>query len=611
MTTSREGIVDSRCAAGGSTNTAADSPPIPREFASETAPAALHLLMISIVGIVLRLANVYATRDIPFVQHLGGDAASYFNWAEVIAQGHWIGSEPFYQAPGYPYFLALIMILAAPSVQAIRCVQAVLGGLGAIVLAIGAGHRFDKHVGLTTGWLWALYGPAIYYDGIIQKASFGGAILSFLYLLLILYERKRHWALGTLAGIALGVLCITRENAQVWIPIVLVWIALACSRREAPRSWQRLDGKGVAAFILGLTLILGTVALRNYSVAGTPSISTYQMGPNLYIGNSHNATGRYVPLVPGHETPVFERADATRLAEEALGHPATPAEVSRYWTRQTLHEITADPARWIQLSLRKFAMVWNRYEVPDVESLTVFSAASPILSILGSCLHFGVVLPLAVLGFWYTKDRWRTLWLEYSLLATMGLAVAAFFILGRYRFPLAPILVVFAATGVVKAVRRLRIWRQQGGGIPRSLWGPAVGATVLALLVNLPIHPERQLNAAALMNAGATYASMGDLTRAEPFFERAAEAHRALPAAQFNLARVRSELGDPEGAIASFRAALDLEPRLPDAHFFLARELEKTGDTAGAIRHYTLAVRLNPRDHEADQAIQRLQGAEP
>ena len=49
---------------------------------------------------------------------------------------------------------------------------------------------------------------------------------------------------------------------------------------------------------------------------GEFSPTTFQAGPNFYIGNHRNADGRYQPLIRGHETPEFEQKDATQLAEQ-------------------------------------------------------------------------------------------------------------------------------------------------------------------------------------------------------------------------------------------------------------------------------------------------------
>jgi hypothetical protein len=41
-----------------------------------------------------------------------GDARGYDQWAQRLADGDWIGTEVFYQAPLYPYFLGVIYAVA-------------------------------------------------------------------------------------------------------------------------------------------------------------------------------------------------------------------------------------------------------------------------------------------------------------------------------------------------------------------------------------------------------------------------------------------------------------------------------------------------------------------
>ena len=171
-------------------------------------------------------------------------------------------------------------------------------------------------------------------------------------------------------------------------------------------------------------------------------------GPNFYIGNNLEANGIYVPLVPGHGTPMYERADAERLAEQAVGHELSAREVSQFWMSRAWEEIRQSPSRWLQLMLAKTFMVFNRYEVPDVESMYIFREYSVPLK-LSRIWHFGTLCPLAIWGLIATWGDWRKLWLYYLLLLTMIAAVVLFFILGRYRNPVAILFVPFAAAGVV------------------------------------------------------------------------------------------------------------------------------------------------------------------
>ncbi len=48
-----------------------------------------------------------------------GDAKGYFDWGLRISEGNWYGSETFYQAPLYPYFLGVLFSVFGPSLTVI------------------------------------------------------------------------------------------------------------------------------------------------------------------------------------------------------------------------------------------------------------------------------------------------------------------------------------------------------------------------------------------------------------------------------------------------------------------------------------------------------------
>ena len=77
-----------------------------------------------------------------------------------------------------------------------------------------------------------------------------------------------------------------------------------------------------------------------------------------------------------------ERADATRIAEDALGHPAGPAEVSRYWTSRASAFVRAQPASWLKLMARKTALALSADEFADTESQQVYADSSWLLRAL-------------------------------------------------------------------------------------------------------------------------------------------------------------------------------------------------------------------------------------
>ena len=92
---------------------------------------------------LLRLAHLLAVRDAPFVGQLALDSQEYDRWARAIAAGDWLGSAPFFQAPLYPYLVALVYASSAAAPLAVYLLQIAVAVLGcwALVRAGEAARR--------------------------------------------------------------------------------------------------------------------------------------------------------------------------------------------------------------------------------------------------------------------------------------------------------------------------------------------------------------------------------------------------------------------------------------------------------------------------------------
>ena len=120
------------------------------------------------IALVVRLVYLYQLRGTVLFSVLIGDGRVYDEWAQRIASGQGFGSDVFYQTPLYPSVLALIYRVAGHDVFAVRIVQAVWGAMSCALLALAAGCLFDRRVGVVAGFLLALYGPAVFFDGLIR-----------------------------------------------------------------------------------------------------------------------------------------------------------------------------------------------------------------------------------------------------------------------------------------------------------------------------------------------------------------------------------------------------------------------------------------------------------
>src|SRR5204863_433542 len=94
------------------------------------APPASHCWM--------RASSRSLSRRSPFFTVLLGDSRAYDQWAQRIAGGDWIGREVFYQAPLYPYFLAVLYAIAGRHLLLVRTVQAIIGSAACVLLGLAA-----------------------------------------------------------------------------------------------------------------------------------------------------------------------------------------------------------------------------------------------------------------------------------------------------------------------------------------------------------------------------------------------------------------------------------------------------------------------------------------
>ncbi|MBW1846920.1 MAG: glycosyltransferase family 39 protein, partial [Deltaproteobacteria bacterium] len=286
----------------------------------------LFYLLIFLVALVVRAVYLWEMRDAPVSTLLLGDAQSYDAWAQEISSGNWFGDRVFYQAPLYPYFLALIYTFLGRDFFIVRIIQVAMGTASCLFLARAGRYFFSKKTGVITGMLIALYPTAIFFDCLIQKAVLGFFFMSvFLYLVgKASHNPKGLWWI--LMGMILGCMGLTRENALILIVVILFWIYVYF--RTMP--FKKTVAWG-ALLVCGLAIILIPVGLRNKIVGGDFVLTTSQFGSNLYIGNNNMSDGRYRPLRPDRGDWRFERQDATELAEEAIGRKLSPSEVSQYW----------------------------------------------------------------------------------------------------------------------------------------------------------------------------------------------------------------------------------------------------------------------------------------
>jgi hypothetical protein len=577
---------------------------------------ALTLAGILAAALALRLLYVFQVVPSTLVTPTDLDPGFYYNWAKKIAAGDWLGRDPFVQSPLYAYLLGLFMKVFGTAITPILVGQSLLG-VGTVYLTYRAGRRFfDTTHGLIAAGLLAIYGPFLFFEGMVMKTF----LSPFLTLLLILaLERAADGAargasaIGrfAVAGALFGLLTLDRDNFILLAPVLalLAYVLARGPKRDgvttegttvgADAFARRTGLRSAAAFTLGTVLVIAPVTLRNWAVAKEFVLLTTGGGEVFFIGNNADANGLYLPPPFVRPDPLYEHADFVERGSEIAGHPLSPMQSSWFWFSEGLKYIGGDPVGWLRLEAKKLFFFWNWYELPDNLDYTVVQWFSPLLRRLNvavpppgfpapalpvagawvpSRLHlfgtFGLVAPFGLLGLVVSLRERRRLTTLYVLLFGYMATVMLFFNFARFRVPVVPILAIFAAAGLIASwgfLRRLGAFLsallRRAGDLSeraRALVPGRAGAAALAfgvvalLLINLEMPRGVVPSIEQALLIGNAYYSQGKSRQARDAYAGGLILLGEGPSGEAGDALLREKFG-PGVTLEAIRRELEVE----------------------------------------------------
>ncbi|NTW13820.1 MAG: hypothetical protein HGA31_02190 [Candidatus Moranbacteria bacterium] len=494
------------------------------------------------------------------------DAEYYVEWAkDIIAQG-WIGNRIFFTEPFYAYFLAgFIKFFGGSAASLVLVFQWLLGATLPVAVYLLAKRLFDVRVALLSGIIAAVYGPFVFYEGLLLKTGLEVWILtSFaLYLFRVFsgVDRKRYFTLGLL----LGVTVLIKGNNLVFWPL-LVGAAFWLHRKLARSERFVLAG----LFTFGLMVFIVPVAARNYAVGHDFVPTNYSIGLVLYQGNWYGGDGTTAlapPFLRPH--PKFEEKDAVGMAEAFAGHSLKPSEVSRFWIGKTLTEISDNPGHFISTLGNKALLVLNRGEVSDNYSYDYYASRIPVLRFLPGAWP---ILILGFAGFVRFLSRKKDGLVPIGgnvdpdfgsqrkilLLILIGGYISVLIatnINSRYRLPLFPFLIVFSAYSVI-SVLDMYLERTKRGALQLSL---IAGIFLVFSILPLPVF-KAVGEANALFTIGDGYRESGNEAKASEYFEAAKAADDKYAWAYSNLFLIALKQGGRERSFENLRYLIRIRP---------------------------------------------------
>jgi tetratricopeptide (TPR) repeat protein len=513
------------------------------------------------LGLALRLAHFFEIKaNDPYFYFPSVDPRVYHEWASRIAAGDIIGDEVFFLSPLYPYALAVLYKIAGASLYAARLLQLVAGaGSCALVYLLG-----KRTLGIATGavaaYVWAIYAPAIFYDGDLLVTAIQTPLNLLLALAIVRASSRRSLASWAIAGALLGLSALARPNVLLLGGLILPWMALSL-RGRLPKARILL---AAAAFAASTAVIVLPATIRNYAVGDDLVLVSAQGGANFYIGNGPGATGVF--RVPAEfpatraDDPDQQRIAYQKVAEAETGAALKPSEVSDYWWRRTWSHIASHPGRWCRLLVVKLGLFFNEYEPGSSGDIDTSRAFSRVLR--APLPTFAIVSPLALLGMALAWRRRANAFPLYAMVATYAASLVFFFVLSHYRMPAVPFLVVFAAYAAVWIGERIRARRAAASAL-------ALAGLVLAICATQPdLVDETGDRFIAHYNLGNKYRQMERYEESIAEYERSIALNPEYISAQYNLALLTERLpGHRDRSIAAWRRVMELGRKARDSAY--------------------------------------------
>ena len=428
------------------------------------------LLFLFLLGLIIRVGYFVEHAHNPAFGVPTLDQKYYDTVAKMLLAGEDLHQLHGFRPLLYPLFLAACYKLGGSwGTELALLIQHLLGiGTGLTVALLGARLFRHRLSGLAGGVLFLLAPVPLCFEGELLIEPTYTFLIGLALLLHLQAARKLTWKGGVLWLLCGGLIVLTAQARANILVFMAVYPLFA--------GWRWWHTRSPAALLPLLGLVGGLAMAIPWGVVNMRQSDQFHLMPgasgvNLYLGNKHTADG----MVPEQERRItygdrYEDSveiwarEEYQTAMRAQGRPpdTDPMAISRYWTHRALAEIKSAPATWLRLVAKKcWLTLWN-VEVPNNKSFAFLQTESVWLRLLP--VRWVVLLMLAPVGIWAAARRGNRTGL--FILVTFAILYSAanvlFFICDRYRYPVWPVMAVFAGGALFACLEsiRHRNWRE-------------------------------------------------------------------------------------------------------------------------------------------------------
>ena len=519
-----------------------------------------------------------------------------FEWMPSIAPMEtwyrwWGGKTIFQQEPLYVYALSLVRWVSGGALWVPPLVQLLIGSLQPLVIFLLARRLFEERAALVAAALAAVYGPFVFYQGVLLR-DWLPPLMEPIALILLLRADQRAGTIDSLAaGIWLALCALGKSLILLFLPFALIWLA---SRRGTDKNrWWRRPALALVGFAAGLSPLV----VRN-AMVGSPVLAF------------HNRTAEG-----------FIQANAVDAQPVGLSHPHSMQTILQKTDgrlsaviAETLHGFEGRWSDFFRLQLLKLRGNLEPIDIPNNVSICHDRELSPVLWLT---LGFGPVAAAGLAGLLMAIRRRGPHGLVLIYIATQVAALISATVLGRYRLALAAVLMVYAGAALVGLWDAIRRRQVRSAALRLGLLAAATAVEyVLVPIPSLRTTPDYEYYPAEYVICTTMYVSEHRFEQAVDETRRLGAWARRFPNAatlaaalqrdvQHLWARTLLEQGDNSGALEHARLAARIDvaaPNLDHVHFQLGELFYQLSSPADAAAQLRLYLQKQPQGQFAEKA---------
>lgn len=334
-------------------------------------------------------------------------------------------------APLYPLLCILVYSLSGHSFFIMSLVQALISSATCVVVFWIGKRIFGYKAGLIAAILTVFHPGFVVYASKFHSFCVDSFLFCLIVWLLIVVREKPDFLNQLKLGMAYGLTLLTRATSLLFLPFSWVWL-----KKKLKRVFP--------VYILISFMLLAPWLIRNYIIY-KKFIMLSSTANVFWRGNNPLATGTSLAK---SGKPMLEEAKDTM----SLIDGRSEMEQNRIFWNESFKFIRNNPLKFVKLTLRKFYYFWwfaptagSEYKREWLELYIVF---------------YSIIIMFSIFGFIGLKSITAQSRYDVYIIILFMLIIAVtqslFYVETRHRWAIEPLLLIFAAKGMVSAEEKIR-----------------------------------------------------------------------------------------------------------------------------------------------------------